>query len=634
MADTPDRFVGFHIESDPDTTRIVSPDKGEAQPSATFPLRLLFMSDLTPDAPVPDWSGPSLLHAVDRQRFSALMEALAPRLALEVPDHISASKALLEFTLSFPTLAAFHPEGLAGQLPPLAQLLTIRTLIDLVRRKEIDLPTFRSRLSDTGVDADWAERLFQTLQKPAAPPSQQPSSKPSAFQPSGVASLDRLLGMIDVGQTPAGTDTPPAPGSAGFVDALIQAVAGASPDETRVENTAADQLLMDLDQVLGEQLNALLAIPRLRSLEASWRGLKLLVDRIPFKANIQLDVLAAPKAELDNALYHQVLLPTFQAKEAPTGYAAIILDFAFDQRSKDMALLAELAETAASLQVPLIGAVDASFFGLAAQQELDRLPVLWQMLDTPTYIEWHKLRADDHAQSLALALPDFLLRAPYGKDNPVKAFPFEEQGRLWGHASLAVALRIADSFSRTGWPTNLLGSAEQVIPDLPIWTTRKGATPLAALLSDQQFAECKKAGFTVLGGRSNRDSLYVARAVMVHASKVFDDLLMTAEAREHDTLACQLFVAEAARFVVAVQQSLVPQDDMEQARAEIEARMRAFLANGGRTVPQEAVWVEQMENTGNPDVETFGIRLRPPSHILDRGISLVLGIQVTRKPAA
>ena len=53
---------------------------------------------------------------------------------------------------------------------------------------------------------------------------------------------------------------------------------------------------------MGRQLDAIVHHPQYRDLETSWRALKFLVDRTPFRAGVVLEVLHAPRAELVPAL--------------------------------------------------------------------------------------------------------------------------------------------------------------------------------------------------------------------------------------------------------------------------------------------------------------------------------------------
>jgi type VI secretion system protein ImpC len=536
----------------------------------------------------------------------------------------------LDIALQFPDLESFQPAGVARQVPALAQLLQIRTLVARVSNREIDLDEFRAQLVETGADADWAGQLYQTLTAPEAP-------SPQGAAPQGGDTLGRLLGMVSLGDEHSmgdGSAVAPAapPESSGLMGALIDAVAGEADSKPRVEKSAAKQLLSDLDGILSEQLNAIMGAPGFRTLEAAWRGLKLLVDRIDFRSNIQLDVLAAGKDVLSEALYYQVLLPEHNNDQDTAPLSAVILDFAFSRDAADVELLEDLAESGASLQTPIVASAEPAFFGVAQYGGLTRMSALWQHFEGPEYIAWNKLRQRKEARFLALALPAFVVRYPYGSEKPVKAFSFTEDGQLWANASLAVAVQVADSFSRTGWPTHLRGSDD--IGDLPLWSAPQGRTPLAVLIPDGSLSEYMKAGFVVLSGKPNHDGISVARAQTVCLPEAYEDLMAATEAKIHVTLACQLFVARAAHYVILLSENLSMGEDVAQTQQEITKYMRAFFHTEGQLVPQDAVWVEHVPESGLDEHELFAIRLQTPSYILDRRVSLVLGLQLPKNAPA
>ncbi len=346
MPDKP--FKGFRITSDPEVTSVEQPGQGTGRNMHRLPFRILLVSDLAPHTSVEDWAGPSRLHRVDKNSFGALMEQLAPRLMLDVPNTISHAPRLLEVELAFSNLDAFRPDQVAQQVQALAQLAQVRTLVGQVQRDEIDLDTFRTQLAATGADPAWAEQLFRTLsaEDRATPPAPEPP--PSA--PSGEGDpLDRLLGMVDVGGETPEPPSAASEGGGGFMGALIDAVTDEAGPTPKVRKPAAGQLLDDLDSVLSHQLNALFGHAAFRRLEAAWRGLKFLVDGIDFRKNVQLEVLAAGKDDLSAALYHQVLMPAHSQEQEEPPFSCVILDTAFDHSDADLALLDDLASTGASL---------------------------------------------------------------------------------------------------------------------------------------------------------------------------------------------------------------------------------------------------------------------------------------------
>ncbi|MFQ5571267.1 MAG: type VI secretion system contractile sheath domain-containing protein [Rhodothermales bacterium] len=626
MEDEP--FKGFRITSDPDTTSIEQPGKDPVRETSHLPLRLLLVSDLAPQAGDVDWDGPSRVRRVDKHSFDALMQEVAPRLAIEVPNTLSTSPTLLELDLSFPSLDAFQPAQVAAQVPSLARLLQVRVLVTEVKTGGIGPDTFRERLGETGGDPGWADQLYQTIAAPEAPASTGPAAPD---QPSGGGTLDRLLGLIDLDAQPAeDPSAPAATGDTGLMGALMSAVTGDTKTTPKVEQSAADKLLADLDSGIGSQLNAIFGHADFRHLEAAWRGLKFLVDRIHFRQNIQLEVLAAGKGDLSAALYYQVLMPEHSGTLEKPPLSAAILDVAFDNSNADMALLEDLAGTGASLQAMLVASVGPAFFGVSDYSGFAKLPPLWQHFEGPEYIEWNKLRQQKSSAYLALALPAFLLRAPYGDHHPAKDVAFNEEGQLWGNAAFAVAARMAASYAETGWPTHLVGGSQRRIENLPLWKSPQGHTPLSVIIPDSKLSEFSKAGFVVVNGLVKHDAIYLARAQTVCQPEAYEDLMAATEARIHVTLACQLFVARAAHHLYAAQQALAPGMAVEQVKQAVEARLRAFFHTEGHTVPPEAVSVEVVDDSGVPDQNLLAIRLRPPSFVLDRQVSLVMGLPVPK----
>ena len=596
----PHRHVGIRITSDPETTRMTAPGAEATPREAELPLRLLLVADLAPEAR-PSWRQDALVRRVDAHGFAGVLEAMAPTLRLDVPNWLSPQPASLEVPLRFRSLKDFTPEGIARQIPALARLLAIRTEVHGVRSKGTDRETFRVRLAEAGVDAASADALYGQLTAP--PPKPKPASDPDD-------PLDRLMEMVDAGD---GADEP-----AGLGEALADAVSDSGP---RIARSAADEIVDDFDRKLGAQLRAVLEHPDFRRLEAAWRGLKFLVDRLPPRRPVLLDVLPAPREALAEALYYQVLVPEHEAGGDAVPLAAVLLGFAYDHSQADVAALEDLAETGASLQVPIIASASPAFFGLDGPEDETPLPLVPQMTAGPAYIHWTKLREREDAGFVALAYPPFLLRAPYGPDNPAKAFPLEEEGYLWGGGALAVGAAIADSFAETGWPTHLAG---RTVGDLPLRPTGRGRTPLAALLPDDKAAELAGAGFVVLTGTADRDALRIAHAPNLARPQIFDDPEKTAHAAAHATLGCGLFTARAAHRMLTLPAELDPAASVDAKRAQIVARLRAFLGDA----PEDAVAAEPVPDAGIEGHDLFAVRLQPPRSVLAHPVHLAVGLPV------
>lgn len=594
----PHKNVGLRISSDPDATALTQPGAGAVRREDPLPLRLLLVADLAPNLR-PNWRGESLLRRADAHGFAALMEEWQPALRLEVANRLGPQPQTLELALRFTSLRDFSPAGVARQVPALARLLAIRTEVHRVREEGTEREAFRERLAEAGVDAATADGLYGQLT--IEPPKPKPA--PETDDP-----LGRLMGMVDTGEEePA--------------DGLASALADDGP---RFDRSRADEILEDFDRRLGAQLRAILEHPDVRRLEAAWRGLKFLVERLPSRAPVELDVLPAGREALSEALYYQVLVPEHGGEAERPPLSAVVLGFAFGHGQADVALLEDLAGTGASLQAPLLASASPGFFEADGPEALGRLPFVPQLVEGPAYIPWRKLREAEEARFLALAFPPFLLRAPYGPQNPSKEIPLEEEGHLWGGGALALAAAMLASFAETGWPTHLAGRR---IEGLPLYETERGRSPLAALLPEEKAAELAEAGFAVLSGEPDRDAFRLAHTPNLSLVPAFEDAEERAHAAAHATLGCSLFAARVAQRMLALPAELDAEGPLEAKREAVAARLRAFL---GLPETEAAVEVEPVPEAEIEGYDLLAVRLQPPRHVLAHPVHLAVGLPVPR----
>jgi type VI secretion system protein ImpB len=74
---------------------------------------------------------------IDRDNFDDVLKSSKPRLALKVDNRLKDDGSQLSVELNFGKLDDFSPEGVARQVPPLANLLDVRArLKDLLSRTE------------------------------------------------------------------------------------------------------------------------------------------------------------------------------------------------------------------------------------------------------------------------------------------------------------------------------------------------------------------------------------------------------------------------------------------------------------------------------------------------------------------
>ena len=621
---------GMSIVSDPDVTRIEQPQTAGARRSVHLPLRLLLVSDLAPQAPAQDWAASSLIESVDRNSFGEFFARLAPRMHLEVPNEISDNPKDLEIDLRFASLDDFEPERIAQQVPGVSQLIDTRKIVHRLKSERLAPEAFREQIEKAGLDREWADQLYTALSAPE-PPAKPAASRKS--EPRGGDAVERLLGMVNLGDgvdERESSDFEDRAGGSGFLGALVQAVTGSEDPAPRVERSVADVFIADLDDLIGRQVAAVTEHAAFRRLEAAWRSLKLIVSRIDFRQDIQLDVLPVRKEDLAEAIYYQVLLPEHSDDATQAPLSAVVLDFTFGHEDADVSLLEDLAETGASLQVPIIGSVDAAFFGVKEAAGLRRLPSLRHHLQGPQYIAWNKLRERDESRHLAMVVPPFVLRSAADEGSAADGSGQRSAEPLWGNGSIAVAVLIANSFARTGWPTHIRGNGDTRIGDLPVWASAGGHIPLAALLSDQKQGELADSGFVVLGCRPNHDAAFVAYAPSVRRAEAYGSADEPDEIRTQLSLPGQLFVARAAHFLLAFQRELSSGARVSDVQTELSSRLRTLLSAGGGADSGDSVQVGRITDEQQPEHDVLEVRLRPPSAVLNEPLNLVMRLMVTR----
>jgi len=142
-------------------------------------------------------------------------------------------------------------------------------------------------------------------------------------------------------------------------------------------------------------------------------------------------------------------------------------------------------------------------------------------------------------------MPRFLLRLPYGeKTIPVKSFNFNEDviGQhdryLWGHASIAMASRISDSFAKYRWAPNIIGpQAGGSVESLPLHQYDamgevQTKIPTEVMLTERREFELSEEGFIGLTFRKDADNACFFSANSVQKPKFFGN---SAEGKQAET---------------------------------------------------------------------------------------------------
>ncbi len=459
--------------------------RGGAERPDSSSLRVLVVGDFSGRAQT--LAGPDRPRPIDIDRLDGVLAALDAKLSL---SPLTQSGRTIE--LSPRSIDDLHPDQLLQKVPELAELLRLKNALPRD-------PTAAARLTELlgGVDSD------------ADPPSGVRDSGPE----SGEQTLARLLGGGPAERSGT-SERRPTPAAGGLdVQRLVKSLIGgladapAPPPDTTALSSAAEH-------IIGERLRAILRNERFRSFESSWRCVDRLIRNSPDEEQIQyflLDAapsqLAAASAELGRIL--------------DGGYSVVLLDHVYRPDAAELEDLARLLTLCSERGASVITGAHSE---LAGSPGFDRGadPDLWSR-DWPEPVQsaWQRVvRARESGAQLALALPRFLLRQPYGSaGETLESVRFEEildQGEheafSWGNGAYLVAQAVAELRASGGERAHADGSVD--VRELPVvhleGEDEVQIKPCAEeWLSDRALGRLLAAGFSVLHGLRDSDRIRV-----------------------------------------------------------------------------------------------------------------------------
>jgi len=328
------------------------------------------------------------------------------------------------------------------------------------------------------------------------------------------------------------------------VQAFITEMLGPKRSEERVDKGLVDAMIAEIDKRLTAQVNEILHEKSFQSLESSWRSLKYLVDNVEFRENTRVELLNVSKDDLlkdfedtpevvKSGLY-KIIYSNEYGVFGGKPYGMICANYAFGPGPQDIELLRKCAAVAAMSHAPFIGNAGPEFFGEENFLALPNLKDLKSLFEGPQYARWTGFRESEDARYVGLAMPRFLLRLPYGeKTVPVKSFNFTEDvighhdRYLWGHASFALATRVADSFAQFRWSPNIIGpQSGGAVKNLPLHQYEamgeiQTKIPTEVMLTERREFELSEEGFVGLTFRKDADNAAFFSANSVQRPKFF-----------------------------------------------------------------------------------------------------------------
>jgi len=457
----------------------------------------------------------------------------------------------------------------------------------------------------------------------------------------GIALLDQIMAQTKLEPTQEGYSI----ARKGVTEFIAEMLRGSSHAEP-VNKRLVDQMIVELDQKIGRQMDEVLHHPDLQQLESAWRGLKVLVDRTDFRENIKIQMLHVTKGELledfdaasdvtQSGLYKHV----YSAEYGQFGgepVAAMIGNYYFGPSAPDIKLLNYAASVGAMAHAPFIAAAGHEFFNIEGYQELPNLKEVKDIFEGPRYAKWRSLRESEDARYLGLAMPRFLLRQPYDPlENPVRSFNYSEgvsathESYLWGNAAYLMASRITDSFARYRWCPNIIGpQSGGAVEDLPVHLYEalgqlQAKIPTEVLITDRKEFEIAEEGFIPLTMRKGSDNAAFFSANSVQKPKSFPKTREGQEAQTNYKLGTQLpymfIINRLAHYIKVLQReqtgSWKERQDLER---ELNTWLKQYIADQENPPadvrsrrPLRAAKVEVTDVAGDPGWYQVSMAVRP-----------------------
>jgi type VI secretion system protein ImpC len=428
-----------------------------------------------------------------------------------------------------------------------------------------------------------------------------------------------------------------------------------------------EAMMAAIDRKLSEQTNLIIHHPEFQQLESAWRGLNYLVYNTETDEQLKIRVLNISKKEIARTLkkykgiswdQSPLFRKVYEEEYGLLGgepFGCLIGDYYFSHSPQDVEILSGMGQIAAAAHAPFIAAAAPEVMGMGSWQELANPRDLTKIFQTPEYASWRSLRASEDSRYLALTMPRYLGRLPYGaKTDPVDEFDFEEDTDgsdasryLWCNAAYAMGVNMTRSFKLYGWLSRIRGvESGGLVEGLPthVFPSDDGGVdmkcPTEIAISDRREAELSKNGFLPLLHRKNSDLAVFIGAQTLQKPTEYVDPDATANAELSARLPYLLATCRFAHYLKCMVRDKIgtfkEREDMEnwlnkwiEQYIDISPTTSTEETKARKPLAAAEVVVEEVE--GNPGYYTSKFFLRP--HYQLEGLTVSLRL-VSKLPSA
>ncbi|SFN16684.1 type VI secretion system protein ImpC [Formivibrio citricus] len=450
-----------------------------------------------------------------------------------------------------------------------------------------------------------------------------------------------------------------------LIGELVDQVVAGTVTISRDLTASIDARIAEIDGLISDQLNEIMHNSDFQKLEASWRGLKYLVDESETGTMLKIKVLNVSKkdlikdfkssSEFDQSAIFKKIYEEEYGTFGGAPFAALIADYEFGRHPEDFYLLKELSHVAAAAHAPMITAAAPGMFGLESFADIGKPRDLSKIFDTVEYAKWKSFRESEDSRYVGIVLPHVLGRLPYGRETvPVEDFDFNENvdgtdhGKyLWTNAAYSYGARLTSAFAQYGWLAAIRGvEGGGLVEGLPTHTfnTDDGEValkcPTEIAITDRTEKLLSDLGFIALVHCKNTDYAAFFGGQSAQKAKTYNTDSANANARLSTQLPYIFSVSRIAHYMKSIMRDKI---GSFASRQNVQDYLNTWLAQyvllddsasqeAKAKYPLREARVDVVEVPGKPGVYRAAAFLRPHFQLDELTISLRLVAELP-KPA-
>jgi type VI secretion system protein ImpC len=415
--------------------------------------------------------------------------------------------------------------------------------------------------------------------------------------------------------------------------------------------------IAQIDRLISIQLNEVIHHPSFQKLEATWRGIKYLLDQSETDDMLKIKVLNVSKKDLlrdlqrapefdQSALFKKAYEEEFGVYGGAP-FAALLGDYEFGRGPEDIELLERIGQVASAAHAPFLSSASPELLNLGDFTQLGAPRDMSKIFDSTEYAKWKSFRQSEDSRYVALTLPHILMRQPYGHDTKqIEAFAYEEgvDGRdhskyLWGNAAYGLAARLTNSFAKFGWCASIRGVENGgLVEGLTAHNFRTDEgdialkCPTEVSVTDRREKELADQGFVPLVHCKGTDYAAFFSVQTVNKPKTYDKPEANANAKLSSQLPYVLAMARFAHYLKAIMRDKL---GSTMSRSQAEAYLNQWVTNyvvaddnasaaAKASKPLREARIEVMEVPGNAGALRAVAFLKPHFQLDELTVSLRL----------